>query len=458
MDKKIYFSLSTGWALRNFVSNGVVAGLSRNFQVHLIYPSKFSNFISEHCKSLDVARTSYDVGKEPISWRLLRQARKKIYLDARDSATEKIWHVYGKRPLYKIVGACWIRFVVKIFGTSRVSAWLESADMLFNRRSSADAIFAGNATDCVFIATHASTYYDESLHRAAIDSGARTALLVLSWDHLSSKIVIGFNFDKLFVWNNVSKSEILHTLPSYDDTCIGIVGAPQFDAYAEKPSLSYREWCRSVGLDDSHGFILFSTMPQVRHDGQHRILELLGRAIKRDSTRFSNLQILVKPHPFDDRSLYQPLEDAGFIKLLPSESDGKGLPEDWLPSRDAAVATRDALYFCQLNVNIFSTMTLEAAYFDKPIIHIAFDLPGQTNPIPCRKYYDFEHFRPIVESGCSVLVEDFDSLLDAIVDAVDKPERRSPQRRKVVESYFGIAPGHSGSTLIDEISRMVERS
>lgn len=458
MTKKVYFSLSTGWALRNFVSTGVVAELCRHFHVHLIYPSKFDGFISEHCKSLEVARTSYEVGKEPISWRLLRQARKKIYLDARNSATEKIWHVYGRRPIYKIVGAWLIRFVVHFLGVSRVSRWLERADNVLNRRSGADAIFAGAATDGVFIATHASTYHDESLHRAAIDSGLRTALLILSWDHLSSKIVLGSNFNKLFVWNNVSKTEILKTVPGYDDASISVVGAPQFDVYAEKPKIGYQEWCLSVGLDPSYGFILFSTMPQVRHDGQSRILEMLGKAIKNNPKKFSNLQILVKPHPFDDQSIYQPLEDASLIKILPSKSDGKGLPEDWLPGHDAAIVSRDALSFCQLNVNIFSTMTLEAAYFDKPIIHIAFDLPGQSNPIPCRKYYDFEHFRPIVESGCSRLVEDFNSLLDAIVEAVADPAQRSPQRRQVVERYFGVAPGQSGSTLIREIFRMVERS
>jgi len=101
-------------------------------------------------------------------------------------------------------------------------------------------------------------------------------------------------------------------------------------------------------------------------------------------------------------------------------------------------------------------MKLEGCYFDKPVIHVAFDCPGQTNPIPCRKYYDFDHFRPIVELGCSTLAEDMASLLDAVAEAAKDPTLRQDGRRRVVDRYFGVARGSAGATWVGESSRLVE--
>lgn len=454
--RKIYFSLSTGWALRNFVSSGVVARLAETHKIHLIYPSKFEKFISSQCKSDNLERTHYDAGEEPFFWRVVRQARKKIYLNSRASATEHVWEVFGRRPTYKIFGARVLTAIVRLFGTQKVTVWLEKFDYFCNNRSAANKLFSEEVGGNLFIATHASTFQDESLHRAAIDGGCRTILLVLSWDHLSSKIVLGSNFDKLLVWNEVSRVEALRTLGGYDESSVRVVGAPQFDVYANQPGISYAGWCKRSGLDPRRGFILFSTMPQVRHDGQHLILRVLGEALKDRPERFKNLQLFVKPHPFDKRSIYQSLENDGLIKLMPSYADGATPAESWLPSSDAALATRDALYFSSMNINIFSTMTLEAAYFDKPIIHIAYDVPGQTNPIPCREYYKFEHFRPIADTGCSRLVADNESLLDAVEEAASHPERRAAERRQVVERYFSVAPGRAASLVVHEIQSMAD--
>ncbi len=90
---------------------------------------------------------------------------------------------------------------------------------------------------------------------------------------------------------------------------------------------------------------------------------------------------------------------------------------------------RDALYFCSVNINIFSTVTLEAAYLDKPIVHIAFDAGPVSNRIPCREYYKFDHFRNIAESGASILVESYEELFAALRGSLQHPEERSTQRK-----------------------------
>jgi hypothetical protein len=110
--------------------------------------------------------------------------------------------------------------------------------------------------------------------------------------------------------------------------------------------------------------------------------------------------------------------------------------------------SRDALYFCAVNINIFSTVTLEAAYLDKPIVHVAFDTGPVVNRIPCREYYNFDHFRRITESGAAVLAENFDQLFAGLREGLARPEARAQQRRSLVADYFHGAPGTAASEVV----------
>jgi hypothetical protein len=157
------------------------------------------------------------------------------------------------------------------------------------------------------------------------------------------------------------------------------VGIPQYDLYADKPKLSYANWCQKHGLDPARRTILFSTMPQQRHDQQHIILAELLKAILGGTKVPGDLQLIVKCHPFDYFDYEKLLRNYPAAIYRNSVAQGHEL-EDWLPSQTEMETSRDCLYFCSININIFSTVTIEAAYFDKPIIHIAFDpLPVKIN-------------------------------------------------------------------------------
>lgn len=451
---RIHVSISTGWALRNLLYTGVLAQLSQRWPVTVICPDQFAAAIEAHAQGLDISVRRYEPGPEPLLWRVLRQARKKIYLESRDSETERIWDQYGNRPLYKRAGSLVLKGLIGVVGADSLGAALEALDMRLNARSPADALFMPDDARALYFATHASTYFEESLHRAARQRCRETTLIILSWDHLSSKIVVGRGFDHLCVWNDLSKSEILATMRTYRGEQIHVVGAPQFDVYGEPLSVDYPAWCSRHGLDPRKRTILFSTMPQVRHDGQHLILRRLRDAFIADPQKYAGLQILVKAHPFDNSGLYDELQVPGVLRVLGTNLEAGRRQEEWIPKDDSMAENRDALHHSALNINIFSTMTLEAAYLDTPIVHLAFDCEGQKNPIPCRKYYDFDHFKPIVDSGCAILACSFDELMAAIDRSLAEPRERAAQRRAVAQLYFGVEPGHSAELISALVARM----
>ncbi len=256
--------------------------------------------------------------------------------------------------------------------------------------------------------------------------------MVLSWDHLSSKIVLSRRLNSFLVWNEHTQQRIVATYPCYRPEQIHVVGIPNYDLYAEQPSHSYESWCQKYGLDAKRRTILFSTMPQSRHEQQHLIVEELLKAIVRREEVPSDLQVLIKCHPFDDSREYDKLLGR-YPVAIHRTGLAPGQPqEQWIPTSQEITSSRDCLYFCSVNINIFSTVTIEAAYFDKPIIHIAFDpLPLAPGRIPCHEYYNWDHFRPIVAANASLMARSYQDLFEAVRRYLDNPQLRAAERRVV---------------------------
>ena len=85
------------------------------------------------------------------------------------------------------------------------------------------------------------------LLRSAIRRGIATAVMVWSWDHLSSKAIIRDLPDALFVWNDVQKREAMqmHGVP---EARIVVTGAQCYDRWFGRiPARSRTEFVRHAG-------------------------------------------------------------------------------------------------------------------------------------------------------------------------------------------------------------------
>jgi len=449
-------SISTGWAVRNFFQTEIVEKLKKYFHVLIFTTPAIHKNLVEQGYGIGINFAVRGDLVEPLSWRLFRQLKKKIYMESRNSSTEAIWGKFVKRPLYQRVGGKFINFVLRMVNADRLLSLIEDLDFTFNSCSRTNHLFRQYKPD-LFFATHASTFFEESLLHSSIKNNVPVVFMVLSWDHLSSKIVLSKKYRSIYVWNNLTKSEILQTCSAYTDKQIKVVGVPQYDIYAQKPDINYAEWCQRCGLDPAKQTILFSTMPQVRHEQQHIIIQNILSSIVTGEKLPTNLQVLIKCHPFDNDDKYDYLLGKYPVALLKSTLT-KGKPHgQWFPSQHEMTISRDVLYFCDININIFSTVTLEAAYFDKPIIHIAFDPNPIENRIPCKEYYNFEHFKNITKMQASIMAFNYDELFSGINDYLANKNIKSEQRSKLVTEYFNILPGKAAENVVQMLNAECSR-
>lgn len=447
----LVLTISSSLALRNFLQTGVLSELQKYFTVEILASPPLARTIVRLGYDSQVRVTTVDSGPEPLSWRLLRQLKKKVYMEGRASATERIWEKYQLRPLYQRAGGWVVKRLIRLIHADRLHQWLESLDLFLNREDRYVALLRDMKAE-LFFATHATAYWEESLLRSAMTARLPLVYMVLSWDHLSSKVLLHRNFGRILVWNPHTREELLATYPSYRPEQIAVVGIPQYDSFLEPPGHTYASWCAQYGLDPARRTILFSTMPQVRHNQQHIIIEDLLKAVIEGREVPGDYQVLIKCHPFDTFEGYRELLGRYPVALRPTQLTPDQSFDEWLPTPREIEESRDCLYFCSMNINIFSTVTIEAAWFDKPVIHIAYDpLPIAPGRIPCHEYYNWEHFRHIVEKDASILVRSRDELLGAIRRYDADPSLQAAGRRRVKETYIGDGLGHGAEAVLDAL-------
>jgi hypothetical protein len=292
---------------------------------------------------------------------------------------------------------------------------------------------------------------------AARDLGIPTATFVFSWDNLTSKARIAAPFDYYLVWSDLMRRELLDFYPSVAPERVRVVGTPQFDAGPREPS-TREDFFRRVGADSSRPLICYSggdagTCPE---DPQHVAILL---DLVRDGRIAGKPQVLLRPSPVDDGRRYDPVRGR-YPELLYAEPrwihDGSG---DWsrvVPLPEDVAFLADLVRHSDLNVNVASTMTLDFAVRDKPVVNVAFDVadpPPFAVPL-WEHYYRFEHYRPVVELGAARFARSAEELARHVNAYLADPALDRDARRRLVELEIGVPPEDSSERILDVLEEI----
>jgi len=279
---------------------------------------------------------------------------------------------------------------------------------------------------------------------------------VLSWDNLSTKGYLGGLPDHFLVWSERMKHDLV-TLQDVPATRITVTGTPMFDLYSEyRHCEQKRKLVDEFGLDPDRKIILIGTNSPVSSCHNVTVVEMLVDGILAE--RFTcPVQFIVRPHPLVAKKegrveidrLQALCRRSEWVHLaVPPVIPGKELDFSWSSVADTArlVCGSDMV------VNLFSTLQLEAALADRPIVNVAFD-PGPVPPnkLSLSEMESYHHLARIVATNGVRLARSENQLFEQINRYLHDPDRDSEGRMQIVAQECGPVDGCAAKRIADFI-------
>lgn len=336
-------------------------------------------------------------------------------------------------------------------GEKMLERYIENWLLSYPRSQQATDRLQANRPD-VIVSTGPFQFEQPAIFAAAKNLHIPTLAYIPSWDNISTKNRMVFNYDGYMVWNDKSKRELHDFYPQTKNRPVYVIGAPQFDVFFQERYFRSREdFCGQQGLDPKLPIILYAVGSPNFLKEHHGAVHLAQRVA---AGELGNVQLLVRPHPIHDKaemsSLLAPFSPQVHLqtaldadKTLTKRTQDESQIVEWV----------NTFKHADVVVNLSSTVTVDAAIFDKPVVNLDFDpQPGQSDQQLIKEInHSWSHFKPIAESGGVFLVNNFDEMVDAIKTYLQHPELHREKRRWIAEYVCGHLDGKNSGRMADAI-------
>lgn len=278
-----------------------------------------------------------------------------------------------------------------------------------------------------------------------------------SWDNLTSKGFAIIKPDKLLVLTSRMVPEAVRYVGMRKEDVI-VTGPPQFDMYFKPRSVTKEEFCQKLGIPAGRRLVLASPFFNPHTGSAVKIINALTAAIKQGKLP-RDLHILVRYRPATPPIPAGELEASDHLTITNPcaiafpVTDFMTPTEDFEWTKDDVNLLIDSLRFSELVINIVSTLSIDAAVFDKPVINVRFDADPACPP----KYQvavmlpEHDHFRAVEATGGVRLVWNMNELIDSINDYLKNPQLDARGRERLRREQIEILDGGAGRRVADFI-------
>lgn len=225
--------------------------------------------------------------------------------------------------------------------------------------------------------------------RTAQRLGYPTAVIVPSWDNLTTKGIFHMIPDKIFVWNQAQIREAMEIfdIPS---NRLQATGAPRYDRWFRlKPSRTREEFCAEAGLDPKRPFVVWLCSSQFIANEEEISVSDAAKAIADDpELQKSGVQLLVRPH-FQNLQAWAKFIGEGRkdLHLWPGPNSLESFDPDTLHQD-----FYDTLTHCSAVVGLNTSAFLEASIVDRPCLTVLDERFAATQS-------GLPHFEHLVKGG-----------------------------------------------------------
>lgn len=286
--------------------------------------------------------------------------------------------------------------------------------------------------DCMFTV---SPFLQEInlMGRVLSDMNKPVLASIHSFDNVTKRKWQPFLFHHYLVWNKHNQEELEGIYKQLNKNAVTITGAPQFDFHFDSSYIIPKEeWLKLMGLPVGKKIVLYAGGVDVHFPTEPQYVAYLNEAIDTGQID-SNTVILLRSHPLCNIERWEAFIGSAkhVVFYQPSQGSGKNNYGNVLPIDISILIS--SLYYCDVHINLCSSMTVDGSIFNKPQIAPYFDDINKECEPALRAIYEQKHYRPIVESGVLQFASSKSELIELVNKNLNKPLGISNCRRCVEE-------------------------
>ncbi|MFA6429375.1 MAG: CDP-glycerol glycerophosphotransferase family protein [Patescibacteria group bacterium] len=347
------------------------------------------------------------------------------------------WYPIHRRLFAMLSRPTWLKRVAR-----KMERWLFHVHVF-------DNIFQKYQPSAVFVGAYLSKA-DVGMLKAAQQRGIPTCGMQKGWDNLERVLIR--TVPDVFLCQNKLMQETAARIQAIPQTTSRVIGFPQFDVYHDTSKLMTREELyQYFGIPLDHHFILFGS-EGLWTPNDDRIIDALLDMRAKGEMPFP-FTVVARPH-FSDvhKKRYDRFRGREGVVVDDTYRWGSYFPDTWDPTREDLRRFASELLHASAMLCIASTLALDMACFDRPVIGIAFDgyIEPNGNDATAR-LYTMSHYQPVAQSGGVDLVHSREELRQALLRAVEHPEVRAEGRARLRETMCGPLDGRSAERVADVI-------
>ncbi|MFZ5904362.1 MAG: CDP-glycerol glycerophosphotransferase family protein [Chloroflexota bacterium] len=307
---------------------------------------------------------------------------------------------------------------------------------------------------------------DRYLLRESARRGIPNMTVIVGWDNSSSYNISGADVQWATCWSELQKEELVKG-SDWNPEHVHIGGIPSYDGYFRKQWLMPRdEYFKLHNLDPKRKLISYASS-FVHFAPNFPNIEALAKLVSSDSLAEPS-QLLIRLHPshfqdkpkifaeerqrvFDLEKKYphvhvvQPVALGGSLGYYGGED---------MDEKSSMMAYSDVV------VTVYSTMLVETAVHDTPMIAATIDAPnGWNHPrkfsLSLKKIGDWPTHKRFRDAKAGRVAEDEEQLQDALNLYLTDPTLDAAQRRKFVEDEITFTDGMSGKRTAEFILKIL---
>ncbi|HEX6127083.1 MAG TPA: hypothetical protein VFZ23_17050 [Pyrinomonadaceae bacterium] len=286
--------------------------------------------------------------------------------------------------------------------------------------------------------------------------GIPTATFIFSWDNLTSQGRIILPYDYFLVWNQSLKDQLIGMYDWIRPENVFVTGTPQFDFHFRPEFyVDRKEFCESIGADPERPIVFYATGMANHMPGEPEIVEAIADMLN-EAEPGGRPQLVVRVYPKDQTGRFEDLKRRRPDILFPEVE----WETEWLtPKFEDTYALVNTLRHCALGINVASTISLELCMFDKPVINVGYNPRSvPESEISYSGYYEFDHYKPVVQSGAVTVARSEQQMRDLIWGSLRNPENGRAQRKKLIDDMFGdTLDGNSSRRVAETLVRLAGR-